>query len=172
METVERYIRTVHDFPKPGIVFKDIIPVLHQPKLFECIIDNMCEALKPHNPELLVGIEARGFFFTPVVAYKMGLGWLPARKEGKLPPPTLAHSYTLEYGYDILEMSDEIIEPGTRVALIDDVFATGGTVQAAVDLLCGLGADVVLALFLIELAGVPKAIAEWRTHHQALITFE
>jgi adenine phosphoribosyltransferase len=148
-------IRDVPDFPKPGIVFKDITPVLADGRLFHAVIDRFASELSGSGVSKVVGIDARGFIFAGAVAYKLGLGFVPIRKKGKLPWTAQSASYKLEYGESVVEMHVDAVEVGEKVALIDDVLATGGTAAAAVILLEQAGANVVCAQFLIEL-GVLK----------------
>ncbi|OAI42701.1 adenine phosphoribosyltransferase [Verrucomicrobia bacterium SCGC AG-212-E04] len=146
-------IRDVPDFPKPGIVFKDIMPILADPVTLRLSIDlfeEACLAL-PARVDKIVGIDARGFLFGAALAYKMGLGFIAVRKAGKLPGKTEAAAYTLEYGESTVEMLSDALQPGERVALIDDLLATGGTAAAAIKLIEKLGATAVGALFLVEL---------------------
>ncbi len=146
-------IRDVPDFPKPGILFKDIMPILADPATLHLSIElfeRACAAL-PEKPDKIVGIDARGFLFGAALAYKMGLGFIPVRKKGKLPGKTEAVAYTLEYGESTVEMLSDALRPGERVVLIDDLLATGGTAAAAIKLIEKLGAKPIVALFLIEL---------------------
>jgi adenine phosphoribosyltransferase len=144
-------IRDVPDFPKPGIVFKDITPVLADGRLFHASIDHLAAELSGSGVSKIVGIDARGFIFAGAVAYKLGLGFVPIRKKGKLPWTTQSASYKLEYGESVVEMHVDAVQAGEKVALIDDVLATGGTAAAAISLLEQAGADVICAQFLIEL---------------------
>jgi adenine phosphoribosyltransferase len=144
-------IRDVQDFPKAGIVFKDITPVLADGKLFQSVVDRFADELSGLGVTKVVGIDARGFIFAGAVAYKLGLGFIPIRKKGKLPWTTRSAAYTLEYGEAVVEMHIDAVEQGEKVALIDDVLATGGTAAAAVKLLGLCGAEVVRAQFLMEL---------------------
>ncbi|HEY3901631.1 MAG TPA: adenine phosphoribosyltransferase [Chthoniobacter sp.] len=144
-------IRDVPDFPKPGIVFKDITPVLADPKLFQIAIDSFVAATDALGAEKVVGIDARGFLFGAAVAYELGLGFVPVRKKGKLPWKTQSAAYTLEYGEAVVEMHQDALRPGEKVVLIDDLLATGGTAAAAIKLVEKMGADLLEAQFLIEL---------------------
>lgn len=144
-------IRDVPDFPKPGIVFKDITPVLANGPLFRCVIDRFAEELDGLGVTKIVGIDARGFIFAGAVAFKLGLGFIPIRKKGKLPWTRQSAAYKLEYGESVVEMHVDAVERGEKVALIDDVLATGGTAAAAIQLLNDCGASVVRAEFLMEL---------------------
>ena len=144
-------IRDVPDFPKPGIVFKDITPILSDGALFRIAIDGFTEAARAAGVEKVVGIDARGFLFGAVVAYQLGVGFVPVRKVGKLPFRCESAAYQLEYGSAVVEMHVDAIRPGERVVLIDDLLATGGTAAAAASLIRKMGGDLALALFLIEL---------------------
>lgn len=144
-------IRDVPDFPKPGIIFKDITPVLSDGALFRIAINAFVEACRGADASKIVGIDARGFVFGAAVAYQLGLGFIPVRKKGKLPYKTESASYSLEYGEACVEMHIDAIQPGERVVLVDDLLATGGTSAAAVKLIRKMGGEVLQALFLIEL---------------------
>jgi adenine phosphoribosyltransferase len=145
------FIRDVPDFPKPGIVFKDITPLLADPDAFASAIDALIAPFTGAGIEKVVGIEARGFILAAPVAQALGAGFVPVRKPGKLPWQVASQSYELEYGTDRLEVHRDAVAPGERVLLVDDVLATGGTASAALELLGGLGAEVVGLAFLIEL---------------------
>ena len=145
-------IRDIPDFPKPGILFRDVTPLLGNGPAFRDCIVQLCEHLAPYRPQAIAGIESRGFIFGAGVAAELGIGFVPIRKPGKLPWKTRKESYALEYGTDAIEMHEDAVTPGTRVALLDDLLATGGTAGAAIKLLQGLGGQVVVAEFVIELA--------------------
>jgi adenine phosphoribosyltransferase len=144
-------VRDVSDFPKPGILFKDITPILADGALFKLSIDAFVESARPLGIDKVVGIDARGFLFGAAVAYELGIGFVPVRKKGKLPFTCRSAAYTLEYGEAVVEMHIDALRPGERVVLIDDLLATGGTAAAAVKLIGNMGAELVLAQFLIEL---------------------
>lgn len=144
-------IRDVPDFPKPGILFKDITPVLADAGLFRIAVDCFAEATAATGAEKIVGIDARGFLFGAAVAYKLGLGFVPVRKKGKLPYRCQTAAYTLEYGEAVVEMHTDALIAGERVVLIDDLLATGGTAAAAIQLIEQMGAVLLEAQFLIEL---------------------
>jgi adenine phosphoribosyltransferase len=144
-------IRDVPNFPKPGIIFKDITPILADPALFQIAINSFVEATRVHAPTKIVGIDARGFLFGAAVAYELEIGFVPIRKKGKLPYTCQSAAYELEYGEAVVEMHIDALAPGERVVLIDDLLATGGTAAAANRLIQQVGAEVVQALFLIEL---------------------
>lgn len=145
------YIRDVPDFPKPGIVFKDITPLLADATALRYAIDQLAERIAAQRAEHIVGIESRGFIFGVPVATKLGLGFTPARKPKKLPWRTQSVEYDLEYGTDSLEMHEDGVAHGQRVAIVDDLLATGGTAKAATVLVQGLGATVAGLFFLVEL---------------------
>jgi adenine phosphoribosyltransferase len=144
-------IRDVPDWPEPGVVFKDTMPLLADPAALEDAVDRLVEWAEPRKPELIVGAEARGFILGGAMAYKLGCGFAPARRPGKLPLETISASYALEYGENSLEMHADAFANGARVLVHDDVLATGGTVKAILDLLEQLGGEVVGVAFLIEL---------------------
>ncbi|MGH7993576.1 MAG: adenine phosphoribosyltransferase [Limisphaerales bacterium] len=144
-------IRNVPDFPKPGIQFKDITPVLADPRLFAGAIDLLTEKFKPGAVDAVVGIDARGFIFAATAALKLHAGFVPVRKKGKLPYQTHEQDYALEYGSATMAMHVDALKPGARVLLIDDLLATGGTAAAAIALLNKFGAQILEAAFLIEL---------------------
>jgi adenine phosphoribosyltransferase len=144
-------VRDVPDFPKPGIIFKDITPILADGALFRQVIDGFVEQLAGTGVRKVAGIDARGFIFAGAVADRMGIGFVPIRKKGKLPWRARSAAYALEYGEAVIELHEDAIAPGEKVTLIDDVLATGGTAAAALELLRGSGGDVVAAQFVIEL---------------------
>src|SRR5215469_9422397 len=149
---IERAIRNVADFPKPGIQFKDITPVLADPKLFSGCIDLLIDGFKPGQVDAVVGIDARGFIFAAAAAMKLQAGFVPVRKKGKLPYQTHEQEYALEYGSATIAVHVDALKPGSRVLLIDDLLATGGTAAAAALLIQKLGAQILEISFLIELA--------------------
>jgi len=144
-------VRHVQDFPKAGIDFIDITPLLHDPEIFGYIIDRFSKELENIDFDFIACTEARGFIFGAPLAYKLGKGLIPVRKKGKLPAETISIKYDLEYGYDILEIHADSVKPGQKVVIIDDLLATGGTIQASIDLFEKLGGEVRKILFLIEL---------------------
>jgi len=144
-------VRDVIDFPKPGIVFKDITPVLANPELFHEAITQLCATAGTGKIDKIVGIDARGFIFAAAMADRLGAGFVPVRKHGKLPWKTRQGAYALEYGEAIVEIHEDAVQPGEAVLLVDDLLATGGTAAAAVKLLDGLGARIVGVSVLIEL---------------------
>lgn len=148
---IERAIRNVPDFPKPGIQFKDITPVLADARLFSGSIDLLIERLEPGKVDAVVGIDARGFIFAAAAAVKLGAGFVPVRKKGKLPYQTHEQEYALEYGSATIAIHVDALKPGSRVLLVDDLLATGGTASAAAALVQRLGARILEISFLIEL---------------------
>jgi adenine phosphoribosyltransferase len=144
-------IRTVPDFPKPGIQFKDITPVLADAGLFADAVDLMTERFAPGSVDVVVGVDARGFIFAAAAAVKLKTGFVPIRKKGKLPHLTIEESYDLEYGSNTVAIHADAVKPGSRVLLLDDLLATGGTACAAANLLRRLGAEILEVGFLIEL---------------------
>jgi len=152
IEHIKERIRDVPDFPQPGIVFKDITPLLADPIAFSTVIDLIVVQFGRGNVDKVVGIEARGFILASPVAYHFGAGFVPVRKAGKLPWETQSAEYALEYGSETLEIHTDAFRPGERVLIVDDVLATGGTAQATAGLVEGAGAKVVGIAFLIELS--------------------
>ena len=150
-DSLRSAIRDVVDFPKPGIVFKDITPILSDPVLFRDSITLLCDTAGGQKIDKVVGIDARGFIFAAAVADRLGAGFVPVRKKGKLPWETRQMSYSLEYGESTVEIHKDAVAPGQTVLLIDDLLATGGTAAAALALLDQLGANVVGVAFLVEL---------------------
>jgi adenine phosphoribosyltransferase len=147
-------IRQIPDFPKPGILFYDISTLLQQPDAFRVAIERMAELVAPHRPDRVIGIESRGFIFAAPIALQIGVGFAMVRKRGKLPGSVVGHAYSLEYGSDTIEVSSDLIAPGSRVVVVDDLIATGGTVAATVELLEKIDAEVAAAVFLIELTSL------------------
>lgn len=165
VELIQSKIRDIPDFPKPGIIFKDITPLLQDRAAFQSCIDQMSYGLEDLDIDVIVGIESRGFIFGPAVAYRLAKGFIPLRKKGKLPAKTEQVSYALEYGEAVLEIHADAICPGQRVAIIDDVLATGGTALAAAQLVEKLGGKVEAFVFLGELGFLQgrKKIAGYET---------
>ena len=151
---LRRWIRDVPDFPKPGILFRDITPLLLHPPAFRAALERMGEEVRGMKPDLLIGIEARGFMFAGALAFELGLGFAPVRKPGKLPWRTTRQTYDLEYGTDSLEMHADAVVPGSRVVVVDDLLATGGTAAATGELVREQGAKVVAYAFVIELGAL------------------
>src|SRR6266852_8030738 len=150
-DELKRYIRDVPDYPQKGIIFRDITPLLGDKRIFKEVVELMSKAWLDNPPDLVAGIEARGFIPGAAMAVKLGAGFVPIRKTGKLPWMTIVESYDLEYGTDQLEVHSDAVQPGQKVLIVDDVLATGGTASAAVRLMRKLGADVVGVQVLIEL---------------------
>jgi len=148
---LKQHIRPVPDFPKPGILFYDISTLLSHPNAWRTTVERLAGALRPHKPELLIGIESRGFLVAAPLAYELGRGFAMVRKRGKLPGRTVRFTYDLEYGTDTIEIQEDAIIDGQRVVVLDDLLATGGTMQAAIDLVRQRGGDVVAAACIIEL---------------------
>jgi adenine phosphoribosyltransferase len=148
---LKAHIRDVPDFPKPGILFRDISPLLADAGAWKATIDRLADVVAPHKPQLLAGIESRGFLVAAPLALRLGIGFLMVRKRGKLPGPTVPHTYALEYGEDTIEVQENAVPKDSRVVVLDDVLATGGTLAAAISLLQKTGADVRGAACLIEL---------------------
>jgi len=151
MEEVKKKIRDIHDFPKEGIIFKDITTALGDPKSFKRIIDKLTERYADMKIDKVVGIDARGFILAGALAYTLGAGFVPIRKSGKLPHTTKKISYDLEYGSNTIEIHEDAITPGERVLIIDDLLATGGTMEAGASLVKQLGGEIVEIAFMIDL---------------------
>jgi len=170
-EDISKSIRDVPDFPKPGIVFKDITPVLADPDLFTGCIDLLAEGFKPGDIDAVVGIDARGFIFAAGVALKLNAGFVPVRKKDKLPYTTHEESYDLEYGSNTVAIHTDAVKPGDRVLLVDDLLATGGTAVAAAKLLSKIDADIKEIRFLIELGFLDGASKLGEFPLKSLITY-
>jgi adenine phosphoribosyltransferase len=149
---LKQHIRSVPDFPKPGILFYDISTLLAHPSAWQTTVQHLAAALRPHRPDLLVGIESRGFLVAAPLAYELGRGFAMVRKKGKLPGRTARLTYDLEYGTDTIEIQEDAITPGQRVVVLDDLLATGGTMQATIELIRKRGGEVAAAACIIELA--------------------
>ncbi|SHG16469.1 adenine phosphoribosyltransferase [Flagellimonas flava] len=147
----ESYIRDIEDFPKPGVMFKDITPLLKDPLALTKACDALMKSLNGLKIDKVVGVDSRGFIFAPMLAAKLDAGFIPVRKKGKLPYETISESYELEYGTDVLEMHTDAIQKGDRVLVHDDVLATGGTASAVCKLVEQLGGEVIQCNFLIQL---------------------
>ena len=152
IDQIKSAIRDIPDFPEPGIIFKDITPILRDVFLFEQSISLFADHLKDKQIDLIAGIESRGFIFGAPLALKLGVGFIPIRKKGKLPADTIEESYALEYGTATIEIHKDAIEQGQRVVIIDDLLATGGTAVAAANLVKKLGGEIAEIDVLIELA--------------------
>ena len=148
---LKQHIRSIPDFPKPGILFYDISTLLAHPRAWRTTIEQLAEAVSPHRPDLLIGIESRGFLVAAPLAFAIGSGFAMVRKKGKLPGKTVRYSYDLEYGTDTLEIHKDAIKPGQRIVIVDDLLATGGTACATAALAKSLGADICGLGFIVEL---------------------
>ena len=171
-EELASFIRDIPDFPKAGIVFKDITTLLNNGPAFRTAINELVEHCRPLDPEVVVGMESRGFIFAAPIAYLLGVGFVPVRKLGKLPAQSISVEYELEYGSNVLELHRDAIGPGQRVLVVDDLLATGGTVAATIGLIEQLGGVVVGTAFLIELSFL-NGRAKLPDHHRiiSLITY-
>lgn len=153
---IKALIRDIPDFPKPGIIFRDITTLIRNPQGLSYVID--CLAQKSYDlnflPEYVVGIESRGFIFAPALAYQINAGFVPVRKKGKLPAAVHSIEYTLEYGTDKLEIHQDAVLEGSKVMIVDDLIATGGTAKATADLLTKIGCEIVACAFIVELKGL------------------
>jgi len=148
---LKKYIRDIPDFPKKGIIFKDITTLLRNKKAFQQSVESLAQKFTKDKIDFIVAVESRGFIFGGALAYKLGAGFIPVRKKGKLPYKTDSVTYELEYGTDTLEMHEDALEPGSRVLIVDDLLATGGTVRAVCDLVLKKKAKIIGVAFLIEL---------------------
>ena len=154
MKALGDYVRTIPDFPKPGIMFRDITTILQDPDGLKMAIDGLIDLVKDLDYDVVVGPEARGFIFGVPVAYLLGKGFIPVRKKGKLPRETVSQKYDLEYGQAEVELHKDAVKPGQKVVIIDDLIATGGSAEAAAKLVEQLGGQVVKMVFVMELAGL------------------
>lgn len=171
VDDLARLVRDVPDFPSPGIVFKDITPLLADPAALAASVDLLLAPHRDASITKVVGIEARGFIFAAPMALALGAGFVPLRKAGKLPHATIAETYDLEYGTAILEVHADAMAAGDRVLVVDDVLATGGTAAAAIRLVTATGAEVVGLAFLIELGFLQGASALGGAPHTSLLTY-
>ena len=151
MKELKSVVRDIQDFPKKGILFKDITPLLKNPETFRHAVDDIARVLEKKKVDYIVGIESRGFIFSPVLAYKLNAGFVPVRKKGKLPYLTEQMAYELEYGKAVLEIHKDALAKGARVAIVDDLLATGGTALAAAQLVEKVGGQIESISFLVEL---------------------
>ena len=149
---LKQHIRGVRDFPKPSILFYDISTLLANAAAWRETVDRVATAIRPYQPDVLAGIQSRGFLLAAPLALELGLGFIMVRKQGKLPGEVITHSYDLEYGSDTVEIQSDAVQPGQRVVILDDLLATGGTLMAAIALLRKVEADVVAAACIIELS--------------------
>lgn len=154
MKKLEEYVRSIPDFPEPGVIFRDVTSILQDADGLNLAIDSMQSYLKDMDLDVIVGLESRGFMFGVPLAYNLHKAFVPVRKKGKLPCETISQTYDLEYGSEEIEIHKDAIRPGQKVAVVDDLIATGGTVEAAVKLIERLGGKVVKIVFLMELEGL------------------
>lgn len=154
MKKIEEYVRTIPDFPEPGIMFRDVTSVLQDAEGLKLSIDSMIRLLDGVEFDVIAGTESRGFIFGVPIAYQLGKPFVPIRKKGKLPCETISEQYDLEYGTAEIEMHKDAIQPGQKVVIVDDLIATGGTVAASIKMVERLGGEMVKAIFLMELAGL------------------
>ena len=154
MKRLEDYVRSIPDFPEEGIIFRDITSVLQDADGLALAIDSMQKCLEEMDVDVIVGTESRGFIFGVPIAYNLHKPFVPVRKKGKLPCETISEEYDLEYGSSVIEMHKDSIKPGQKILIVDDLIATGGTVEAAVKMVEKLGGEVVKIVFLMELAGL------------------
>ncbi|MDF2504210.1 MULTISPECIES: adenine phosphoribosyltransferase [Clostridium] len=165
-------IRVIEDFPRKGISFKDITTLLKDKEGFKYVIESFAENLKNENIDIVIGPEARGFMFGTPLAYVLHAGFVPARKKGKLPCDTLGMEYGLEYGKDVIEIHKDAIKPGQRIAIVDDLLATGGTIEAVTKIVEEMGGEIVSINFLIELTGLKGREKLKKYDINSLITYE
>lgn len=154
MPDLRALISEIPDFPKPGILFRDLLPILADPAAVRQVVDGLAAFARPLAPDVVVGAEARGFLFGPLLALELGVGFAPVRKPGKLPGPAHAEAYALEYGEGTLELAVDAVRPGQRALIFDDLLATGGTAAASAALVRRAGAEPVGACFVAELRGL------------------
>lgn len=172
MKKMEEYIRCIPDFPEPGIMFRDVTSVLQDAEGLKLAIDSMIKILDGVDFDVVAGTESRGFIFGVPVAYAMGKAFVPVRKKGKLPCETVSEKYALKYGFAEIEMHKDSIKPGQKVVLIDDLIATGGTIEAAIKLVERLGGEVVKIVCLMELAGLEGRRKLEGYDFEAVVTYE
>ena len=172
MKKIEEYVRSIPDFTEEGIIFRDITTVLQDAEGLKLAIDSMIDCLKDVEFDVVVGTESRGFIFGVPIAYAMGKSFVPCRKKGKLPCETVAAEYELEYGTAVVEMHKDSILPGQKVVVVDDLIATGGTIEACTGLIEKLGGEVVKIVFLMELAGLKGRDKLEKYDVSSIITYE
>ena len=172
MHELDKYVTSIPDFPEPGIIFRDITSVLSDPEGLKLAVDEYMKLLNGVEFDAIVGLESRGFIFGMPIAYNLGKSFIPIRKKGKLPRETVEQSYELEYGTATIEIHKEDIKPGMKVVIVDDLIATGGTLEASAKLLEKLGAEVVKIVCLLELKGLEgrKKIEDYPT--ECIISYE
>jgi adenine phosphoribosyltransferase len=172
--TVRDYIRTIVDFPKPGIMFRDVTTLFGDPRGFRMAIDQMLLPYAGEPIDKVVGLEARGFILGGAIAHQLSVGFVPIRKKGKLPGATISQDYQLEYGEETIEVHDDAIQPGERILVVDDLLATGGTAAAGIKLIERLGGEIVSCAFIIDLPelGGRKVLEDLGMDVHALCAFE
>ena len=172
MKKIEEYVRSIPDFPEPGIIFRDITSVLQDADGLQLAINSMQDCLKDLDVDVIAGTESRGFIFGMPIAYALGKAFIPVRKKGKLPCETVSAEYDLEYGKAEIEIHKDAVKPGQKVVLVDDLIATGGTMEASCKLVEQLGGEVVKILFLMELAGLKGREKLAKYDVASVITYE
>lgn len=172
MKKLQEYVRNIPDFPEEGIIFRDITTVLQDAEGLKLAIDSMIDCLKDVDFDVIVGTESRGFIFGVPIAYALGKSFVPCRKKGKLPCETVSAEYELEYGTAVIELHKDSIQPGQRVVVVDDLIATGGTIEACAGLIEKLGGEVVKIVFLMELAGLKGRDKLKKYDVTSVITYE
>lgn len=172
MKTIDDYIRSIPDFPEPGIIFRDITSVLEDADGFKLAVDSLVDLLKDVDFDVVIGTESRGFIFGAPIAYLLGKPLVLVRKKGKLPLETIEQSYDLEYGSATVEMHKDSIKPGQKAVIVDDLIVTGGTIEACAKLVEELGGEVVKMIFLIELAGLKGREKLAKYDVGAVVTYE
>ncbi|CAA7614235.1 adenine phosphoribosyltransferase [Magnetospirillum sp. UT-4] len=171
---IKDHIRGIPDFPKPGILFYDISTLLAHPDAWQVAMGRLAREVRRFQPDILAGIESRGFLVAAPLALKLGCGFVMLRKKGKLPGKTIKHEYALEYGTDTIEIQADAIEKGQRVVILDDLLATGGTMAAGINLLRGVGAEVTGAAAMIELTFLPgrRKLEELKVPFTSLVAYD
>ena len=172
MKKIEEYVRSIPDFPEPGIIFRDITSILQDADGLHLAIDSLQDLIKDVDVDVIVGAESRGFIFGMPMAYNLHKPFVPVRKKGKLPCETISQSYDLEYGQAEIEIHKDAVRPGQKVVLVDDLIATGGTMEASCKLVEQLGGEVVKILFLMELAGLKGREKLAKYDVASVITYE
>lgn len=168
---IKKLIRDIKDFPKEGIIFRDITPLLSSPEGLKETIDNLAEQLTKYDVDAIAGVESRGFIFGTALAYKLGKGFIPIRKKGKLPYKTISEKYELEYGSDYIEIHEDAVKNGDKILLIDDLLATGGTAEAAAKLIEKTGGIVSVIAFVLELSELNGAKKIEKYNKVSLVTY-
>lgn len=171
---IKDHIRGIPDFPKPGILFYDISTLLAHADAWQVAMGRLARIVREYQPDVLAGVESRGFLVAAPLALKLGCGFVMLRKKGKLPGETIKHEYALEYGTDTIEVQHDAIEPGKKVVILDDLLATGGTMVAGIELLRKIGADVTGAASIIELAFLPgrQRLADMKVPFTSLVSYD